>query len=543
MKDLFISYSSKDADLAAAFIRDFEHSGITHWIDVENLYKDAGREFGGIIKDNINDSRAFMLIYTPNSMKSEYVKSEFEHAILCNKTILCFPYFPDSHDANYNRHREFSKYLDKVQWLCNTQQIDRIDGLREYLQGAETLKDLSSLIQEPAYAFENRFANDVILARIGIQICLNKPLSAFGTFTSFINNNEVFKEDNIRFHVLNKSFYVQPLEGTEDRIRPFLEKAETWHPLLTEYNRDYEIDSHSLFDKMRRVISEKGEFNDKETDAIIEEAKLMTIEVIAKEMEGKELMFNGPMVGVYDIIQDRIPGQEDTIVDIQLYQSDYFTFKFTGELYHLLKKKIRKGLDFQINYGNVKEYAPFLCSLGFGGFVIVRHGQEEYLLWTKRSDMIQAKNMWHFSYDETVHLFKDLILDDANTPVRTQDGDMILSQSSMFERALREELRLNTIVSNDYRKGVLELGLIECDRLELELLSYVVIEADPSQDLELQLKKYTDTAKDKIEWSKISYIPFDMESIKKELHGKFLTPESLALAEHLLLQKEENALY
>ena len=33
------------------------------------------------------------------------------------------------------------------------------------------------------------------------------------------------------------------------------------------------------------------------------------------------------------------------------------------------------------------------------------------------------------------------------------------------------------------------------------------------------------------------------DEIKKELHGKFMTPESLALAKHLIIQKEEDKLY
>ena len=148
-------------------------------------------------------------------------------------------------------------------------------------------------------------------------------------------------------------------------------------------------------------------------------------------MEGNELMFNGPMVGVYNIKSDRIPGDEDGELEVQLYQSDYFTFKFTGELYHLLKKK---GVNFDINYGNINKFAPFLCFLGLGGFIIVRQGMDEYLLWTKRSSMIQAKNMWHFSYDETVHLFNDLLLDGEGKPVRTKEGYMVLTQKSYEKR-------------------------------------------------------------------------------------------------------------
>ena len=540
MKDLFISYSTKDANIVGAFLKDFEGSGISHWIDIDNLYKEVGHEFGEVIKKNIRDSSAFLLIYTPNSIQSEYVKLELEYAILLEKPILCFPFFPNNVDFNYNKHREFSDYLNKVQWLCNTQQVQRIPGLAEYLQGSKRLKDLSALVQHSVERMDNRFANDVILARIGIQIFLEKPLTAFGTFSPFVNNNEIYKEQQIRFYVLNSSFFVSPTKETADRIQNFLDKAEKWRPILAEYNQGYKIDDYSLYDKLCRFITDKCKTDNAGVNAIIEEAKLLAIDVIAREMEGNDLMFNGPMVGVYSIKSDRIPGCEDGELEVQLYQSDYFTFKFTGELYHLLK---RKGIIFDINYSNIIEYAPFLCSLGLGGFILVRQGKDEYLLWTKRSSMIQAKNMWHFSYDETVHLLNDLMLDDEGKPFRTKEGYMVLSQSSMFERALKEELRLHNKVSSNYKKGIFEIGLIECDRLEIELLSYVVMEADLSIDVEWQFKKYTDTAKDKIEWSKILYIPFDIDKIRKEFHGKFMTPESLALAEHLLLQKEDNKLY
>lgn len=540
MKDLFISYSNEDASLVTTFLKDFEGSGITHWIDVKNLYKEPGTEFGDVIKQKIRESFAFLLIYTSNSIQSNYVKHELEYAISCGKCILCFPYFPNNLDLNYNKHREFSEHLNKVQWLCNTQQLQRISGLAEYLQGNERYKDLSALIQDVGEREDNKFTNDVILARIGIQIYLKKPLTAFGTFNPFINNNEIFQEQQTQFCVLNTSFFVSPTEGTADRIQLFLDKAEKWHPKWKEYNRNYQIDGDSLYHQMCDFIANKCNTDEDGVNAIIEEAKLSAISVIAKEMEGNELMFNGPMVGVYNIKSDRIPGDEDGELEVQLYQSDYFTFKFTGELYHLLKKK---GVNFDINYGNINKFAPFLCSLGLGGFIIVRQGMDEYLLWTKRSSMIQAKNMWHFSYDETVHLFNDLLLDGEGKPVRTKEGYMVLTQKSMFERALKEELRLHNKISDDYRKGILEVGLIECDRLEVELLSYVVMEADPTIDIELQFKEYTDTAKDKIEWSKISYIPFTMDEIKKELHGKFMTPESLALAKHLIIQKEEDKLY
>lgn len=540
MKDLFISYS-KNFDIVSTFLKDFRSSGITTWVDIENLYKNPSEDFGEEIEQNIRDSSAFLLIYSKESMQSEYVKKELDYAFSINKPILCFPYFPNCEELNYNKYRNVLGNLDKIQWLCNSQQVARIPGLSEYIEGNERFRDLQSLIVDMPDQDSDKFAVDIILARIGIQIFLKKPLTPFGTFTSFECNPDVYRNEDIHMRVLNKSFYVSPPQELAYRIQPFLDKSKKWQSELAQYNQDYEIESEELFAQMVHFICTKGHMTAPEALTIIDQARRQAVEIIEKALEIDSLMFNGPMVGVHHLRADRTPGGERSVLYIDLYQSDYYTFKFTGELYHLLKKM---GVEFSIRLDNIKEYAPFLCSLGLGGFILVKHGQEEYLQWVKRSGLIQAKKMWHFSYDETVHLLKDLMLDDKKKPIRDKQGhQMKLDTGILFKRALKEELRLQNQISPKFKKGIFEIGLIECDRLEIELLSYAIIETDPQLSIDDQLRIYTDSAKDKIEREKIEYIPFSKEGIVKELHGKFVTPEALTLANRLLVQKKENELY
>lgn len=539
MKDIFISYS-KNFDIVQAFLKDFMSNGITTWIDIENLYKNPGEVFGEEIKQNIRESSAFLLIYSKESIESEYVKKELEYAFSVNKPVLCFPYFPNCKDLNYNKHRDFSDHLKEIQWLCTSQQIARIPGLNEYIEGNERFRDLRSLVVDMPDQNTDKLAVDIILARIGIQILLKKPLTPFGSFTSLESNPDVYLNKDIYFRVLNKSFYVTPPRELAYSIQPFFDKSKEWQSELSQYNQGYDIESEELYSQMITFICNHCNMSHLEVNTIINQAHNQAVDVIEKDSKTNSLMFNGPMVGVYNIRPDRIPGSERNLLYIDLYQSDYYTFKFTGELYHLLRKK---GVEFTVRLDNIKKYAPFLCSLGLGGFIIVRHGQEEYLQWVKRSGLIQAKKMWHFSYDETVHLLKDLMLDENKNPIRDENSQMRLDAEILFKRALKEELRLQNKISPKFKKGIFEIGLIECDRLEIELLSYAVIETDPQLSLEDQLRIYTDSAKDKIERDKIEYIPFSKEGIIKELHGKFVTPEALTLANRLLVQKEENELY
>ena len=57
---------------------------------------------------------------------------------------------------------------------------------------------------------------------------------------------------------------------------------------------------------------------------ILEEAKELATEVIAGDLQHNNLMFNGPMVGVYNIAVDRSPSEEESILLMDLYQSGLF---------------------------------------------------------------------------------------------------------------------------------------------------------------------------------------------------------------------------
>jgi hypothetical protein len=86
--DVFISYSSEDKPTADAICSTLEAEGIRCWIAPRDIM--AGSPYGGSIVEAINKSRAFILVFSSNSNKSNHVMSEVERAFSQEITIIPF---------------------------------------------------------------------------------------------------------------------------------------------------------------------------------------------------------------------------------------------------------------------------------------------------------------------------------------------------------------------------------------------------------------------------------------------------------------------
>jgi hypothetical protein len=84
MADIFISYSSKDRQLAAALALDLKAHGFSVWWDF-NLVGGAG--FRQQILEQLNFARAVIVIWTTNSVRSEFVLDEADHAAARKRLI------------------------------------------------------------------------------------------------------------------------------------------------------------------------------------------------------------------------------------------------------------------------------------------------------------------------------------------------------------------------------------------------------------------------------------------------------------------------
>ena len=84
MADVFISYSKSHTETTRNLARELEGKGVTVWWDTELL---AGESFRERIMQEIKACKAAIVIWTPDSVHSDYVLSEAERARVARKLI------------------------------------------------------------------------------------------------------------------------------------------------------------------------------------------------------------------------------------------------------------------------------------------------------------------------------------------------------------------------------------------------------------------------------------------------------------------------
>jgi hypothetical protein len=75
--DLFLSFSSKDIDFVKPIWEKLINNGLNVFFFKESLKGEIGRYFDQAIENALEQSKDFLLICTPNAMKSEWVEAEY----------------------------------------------------------------------------------------------------------------------------------------------------------------------------------------------------------------------------------------------------------------------------------------------------------------------------------------------------------------------------------------------------------------------------------------------------------------------------------
>lgn len=86
--DVFISHSSKDADVACQLCNYLEKNGIRCWIAPRDVT--AGMLYSRAILQGIDDSHLMLLLFSKESNKSRHVESEIDRAFNKEKIIIPF---------------------------------------------------------------------------------------------------------------------------------------------------------------------------------------------------------------------------------------------------------------------------------------------------------------------------------------------------------------------------------------------------------------------------------------------------------------------
>ena len=107
--DVFISYSSKNKDLADAIVQRLEGDGMACWYAPRNIA--PGQEWVTAINEAIEAAPIFLFLYTEESNASRQVANEIALAFNAGKKLL--PYRATEAPMN----NEIKYYLTRVQWL------------------------------------------------------------------------------------------------------------------------------------------------------------------------------------------------------------------------------------------------------------------------------------------------------------------------------------------------------------------------------------------------------------------------------------------
>ena len=127
MHDVFISYSSKNKNVADAIVSDFEQNGLRCWYAPRDIR--PGEEWVTAITRALEASKALVLIYTDESNNSRQVMNEIAVAFNAGITIVPFKL------SNEQMSSELEYYLTRVHWLDAVSKPlkKNIVALREYI--------------------------------------------------------------------------------------------------------------------------------------------------------------------------------------------------------------------------------------------------------------------------------------------------------------------------------------------------------------------------------------------------------------------------
>lgn len=107
--DVFISYSSKNKNIADAIVADLEQNNVKCWYAPRDIL--SGEDWAGAINNAISSTKIFVLVFTDESNRSHQVTNEVTLAVNGGKIII--PFRLSGSDMNDT----LLYYLSSVHWL------------------------------------------------------------------------------------------------------------------------------------------------------------------------------------------------------------------------------------------------------------------------------------------------------------------------------------------------------------------------------------------------------------------------------------------
>src|SRR6266545_7323292 len=135
-KDIFISYSRRDQEFVTRLASDLNSQVAFVWFDQSTIQ--TGQRWHDEIMEGIYDSKAFILVLSPDAMESRYVREEVNKALELGKTIFPVIYRPAKLTGEFETLVRDIQTLDlrSGSYTDNFQKL--VDGLLEAGAGKAT---------------------------------------------------------------------------------------------------------------------------------------------------------------------------------------------------------------------------------------------------------------------------------------------------------------------------------------------------------------------------------------------------------------------
>ncbi len=126
-KQIFISYSSKDQDIAYKICSLLEGENMTCWIAPRDVT--GGKSYGREILEAISNAQVVLFIFSENSNRSRHVENEIDNAFNAGKVII--PFKIDQTKISL----ELQYYLNKTHWIDGCPEpTNAIDNLKKAIK-------------------------------------------------------------------------------------------------------------------------------------------------------------------------------------------------------------------------------------------------------------------------------------------------------------------------------------------------------------------------------------------------------------------------
>lgn len=528
--DVFISYSRDNIEYVRRLFEEMMTHYISVWFDKNESHQNIGSAYVQAIHHCIDSSNCFLLIYTKEVENSAFViKEELEYAISRGKRALIYPLEPIDMKVSHITH-----CISRMQWLDFGQ---RMTG----------------------YIYEDQ---SIFMIRILLQYKLGH-LTVAGNYGKICgcSHGEYYNRNNFSLYVVNKSFFLPIPEKQKNELTNFgflrkdfdkqtenhlksisPDNVQIANKLFTFLNDHEDIYSLSVIYNRITNYLKKGKYGDVNLprldlfgfkDFVNIVANMVACNLVLELKEGKTI-FNGAELGVYNINENRTTNSEKHCVEMQLFYSDYFTYKCMTEMYHILCSI--NDAPFKLhNIYDVNKLAPFFCSLGIGGFLVADTKEGSSLLWRRRyTRSFSFDEIWHFPFDAIVNLQLDGVKDSRGCLKVEKDNTVYIDTDKLFHRVLSEEIGAVPTNLEQNRCGIFEVGIVKSERLEIEIFSHATIKLKQNDTPMGAVKKMYDHIDDAYtgfqQFSKMQFLYFNEDV----LLGKMLSPEAHAMFNRLM---------